>query len=223
MGSEVRLQKHTEEAAHIRDKLKSKTRHMARKYKDGGKYIPEYALSEWVTRSAVGKWIDASKIEVTDRSGFRDQICKMALKTFCILIEVEREDAIKHFVERSDPTEGPDNMLWRLDSEYLRKFMTDAGENPKLWPIDKCEEFCDAKWKYIAAKLPYGTRAHLEVERILPFRQTKDSEDRGETTLYEGEFDGRYLIRNSGEPYSQQMVCHTNMVMIHILTCAILG
>ncbi|KAL8896738.1 MAG: hypothetical protein Q9207_007563 [Kuettlingeria erythrocarpa] len=202
MDTRSRPKSRTREAANIRDRIKEGLQDLRRRYPDGKIYVSEYDLSKWVTPDAVGKWIVASRIEEVDSLHLKNQICSSALKTFCVLLEIEKENTIRYFIEKADPKDGADRSSFAV-AEDVQRFLA-YGCSP--WTPAKCQEFCETWRKYVAARLSYGKIRRLGDKEILPFRREEVFDRRADATLYKVDFDGRFLIDKPGKPYSDDMI-----------------
>ncbi|KAL8916950.1 MAG: hypothetical protein Q9208_008271 [Pyrenodesmia sp. 3 TL-2023] len=205
MDTESRPKWRTREAANIRESIGKGLQNLKRKFPNGKIYVSGNDLSEWVTPDAVGKWIAASKIEEIDSPGLKYQIWSSALKTFCILLEIERENAIRYFVERADPIEGADRVQLTV-AEEVKRFVKQLPHGSSSWTQDKCEEFCEKRRKYVPARLSYGKIRHLGDHDILPVQKIEAFEDRAEAVLCKVDFDGRFLIDKLGKSYSDNTI-----------------
>lgn len=191
----------------MRERIQKGLQDLRGRFPDGKIYVSRNDLLEWVTPDAVGKWITASRIEEVDKLHLKNRICSSALKTFCVLLEIEKENAIRYFVERADPKHGADRVLFTV-AEDVQRFLRQLPRGSGSWTQAKCQEFCEKRRKYVAARLSYGGSRHLEDKEILPFQKVEFFEGRGEAVLCKVVFDGRFLIDKLGKPYSKNMVCH---------------
>ena len=193
-------QERTREAARIREHLKAEFLRIEKKYPSVDPYISEDDLRKLVTVDAVGRWIDTSNVEMANKIQLKNQIWRGGLKTFCVVVEIEKEDAIKFFIQRSDRG-NPDGLLSVWDNASLTEFLNGGSieETFGKWSTLKCEEFSRAKWKYLAFEFTVGTQASLNEKRILPFRENVEiSRDRSDSKLFKVQFDGRYLLSEEG-------------------------
>ena len=211
----------TQEAANIREKLKAKFITWRDRNQDNDLYIPHdlyvphHLLSEWVTRDDVGNWISSSQVVSCAEEKFRDRIMDKALRTFCILIEIEREDAICYFFEKARSRLGPDMAVLALghSKDNVKNFVLGFEGDPDPWLGPKCQEFCDTRRKYFAASLEYGEIQRLDEKDILPFRWVGKPCDREGTKLYSVGLDAAYLdgrpdrLQGQTEVTNQTMSC----------------
>ena len=194
MSFNIQKQERTQEAANIRDVITKELINLRKRNPWREEYVPNDALPKWVTPSAIGRWVETSNIDPVDRQKMKEQICKLAMKTFCILVQIGREDSIQYFIQRSDST-GPDNMLWAMTSGSLKEFLEEA--NQKLadsWPEEKCDEFCLTRWKYVAVDFTpdVGNRV-LPEKAVLPFLMSKTHAIKGDSQLSVVHFDAQYF------------------------------
>ena len=162
------------------------------------RYAPEKDLSCWVTRDAILLWIDESSIEFVEKAKLADDIIQYALKTFCILVEVEREDFIKWFVLRHRSFGGPDIKLPLLDSAALASYLKHEQGSPD-WSRSKYQDFYKKQWKYVVPKFYKGQDTYIPDDSKFPFfsNRSRGTDDSG---LFEVDFDGRYLLSREDQP-----------------------
>ncbi len=211
MATRSRPKSRTREAANIRDRIKEGLQDLRRRFSDGYDgtiYVSDLDLSEWVTPDAVGKWIVASRIEEVDNLHLKDRICSSALKTFCVLLEIEKENEIRYFVEKADPQDGADRYSFKV-AEDVQTFLKQLPHGSSPWTQAKCQEFCVTRRKYVAARLSYGKIRHLDDNEILPFRKKELFDSRADASLYKVVFDGRFLMNDLGKPHSNDLVCRS--------------
>lgn len=191
-------QRGTTEAANIRDNLRKKLYTLYEGNHDDELYVPHNLLSEWVTKDAVGKWIEKSEAKAYAPIKLRDKIHETALRTFCILIEIEREDAIGLFLGKARPELQLDMAILALDNDKdsVQRFLQDFPEGLNAWPKHKCQQFCDQKRRYFATTLKYGETRYLDDNDILPFRKIMgEPMIRDKAKLYKVLFDAQYLLK----------------------------
>ena len=198
MNYDVPRHDRTKEATNIRDKLKAKFSKLRDKYPQGELFIADDELKLCVSIDVVGRWIATSNVDVIDKDRIRTQIWSSALKTFCILVEIERENAIKYFIECG----RTDTWLRSWSPESLKEFINDASPQQASgkWLPAKCKEFFEEKWKYMPIHFTVGDDVTLEDKMILPFRMIKPHQaSQGGSRLFEVEFDGRFLKSEKGD------------------------
>ena len=188
----------TEAAFHIRETIRKELLKLKRTYPEREEYIPEEDLSRWITWDAIKEWIQDSGIEDIGQDKMADDISKFALKTFCILMEIEREDSIEFFIWHNLPS-SPDMRLPWLDSCCLAHFLQDAGIFNE-WSQEKCEEFFEKQWKYLVPKFHKGQQTRIPKNAKLPFLKNAMYRDTEGSRLFHVDFDGRYLLSAEGEP-----------------------
>ena len=205
--SKTMRHKPTLEAVEIRNAIKKLCSDLKEKRPFREEYIPEEMLQSRVTEDAIGKWIEASGLEKIDLNRLKTQIFTTALRTFCILVEIDCEDYIKDFIQQC-PQE-PDRKLWWTTDANLRNFLQAAYPNQPYgpWLKAKYEEFYREQWKYLAIEFKEGeSRTQLPDEAIFPYLDNRVHQNRGTTILYRVDFDGHYLLDSEGKPVKRDAV-----------------
>ena len=194
-------QRRTQAAVEIRERIIKGIFELERADPGREKYVPAKDLSCWVTRDAILLWIEESGIEFIEKAKFADDIIQYALKTFCILMEVEREDCIKWFVLRHRSFGGPDTKLPWLDSAALASYLKHEDGSPE-WSRSKYQDFYVRQWKYVVPKFYEGRDTYIPDNSTLPFLSNKSRADRetDDSGLFEVDFDGRYLLSHEEQP-----------------------
>lgn len=183
----------TEEAVTIRETITEKLSILRKKHSHRQEYIPDEDLPRWVTKDSIGKWIEASKIDLVDPDRLRNTIHASGLKTFCVLLEIERENYIQDFIRLSQS--NPDGKLWWTNGRSVRDFLLLAHSptTSRPWSESKYDDFCKRQWKYMAQIFTRGEGIELVDDTILPYLDNELYRERGNSKLFKVEFDGRYL------------------------------
>lgn len=189
----------TREADGINEIIIKRLSKLREKYPERQEYIPEGDLRQWVTEDAIGSWVEASKIDTIDPHGLKEQIIRCALKTFCILIEMRKEDYITEFIQCCSES-NPDGKLCWTSPLALGQTLEIACARNKIprWDQSMCKEFYARQWKYVVRSFTIGRNAILLDGEMLPFFSERRHPNR--STLYEVDFDGRYLRSRQNEP-----------------------
>ena len=195
----ARIQPRTIEADGINNIITNKLSKLREKYPERQEYIPEEDLRQWVTEDAIGSWVEASKINTIDPHGLKEHIVSCALKSFCILIEMRKEDYITEFIQCSSQSNPDGKLCWAspLALKETLEIVCDQNKTP-LWDKPTYKEFYQKQWKYVVRSFRIGGDAVLLDGEILPFFTERRYPKRA--TLSEVDFDGRYLRSPQNEP-----------------------
>ena len=195
----ARLQPRTKEADGINNIITNKLSKLREKYPERQEYIPEGELRQWVTKDAIGSWVDASKIDIIDPHGLKENIASCALKTFCILIEMRKEDYITEFIQCSSQSNPDGKLCWTSPLALSQTLESVCAQNKApLWDKPTCTEFYEKQWKYVVRSFTIGGDAVLLDNEVLPFFSERRYPNR--PTLYEVDFDGRYIHSRQNIP-----------------------
>lgn len=219
MAFNTQKQERTKEAQNIRDTIKRELSYLRQKYPRREEYVPKDVLPLWVTSDAIGKWVETSNIDPVDGKKLKQQICTLALKTFCILIGIEKEDSIQYFIQRSD-SGGPDIKLYGMTETHLKVFLKEADRNvASSWDKEKCEEFCSTAWKYVPVEFtPDLDHVILPEEAVLPFCMREP----GDSQMSAVDFDAQYLRSATAESKAPKVVCQLMAyVLVHTLIAVV--
>lgn len=197
MSYSPRTHRRTQAAVDIREIITKGVFELESRDPERERYIPEKDLSRWVTRDAILEWIEESGIEYIEKAKFADDIVHYALKTFCILMEIEREDCIKWFVESHRSFRGPDAKLPWKDSAGLASFFKREDGSPE-WSRSKVKDFCERQWRYVVPKFYEGRNTRIPDNSKFPFFSNRSRETQ-HSGLFEVDFDARYLLSHEGQ------------------------
>lgn len=195
----TRPQPRTKEADGINSIITKKLSKLREKYPERQEYIPEGDLRQWVTIDAIGSWVEASKIDNIDPHWLKGHIFWWALKTFCILIEMRKENYIKEFIQCSSQSNPDGKLCWTspLALSQTLEIVCAQNKNPP-WDKPTCTEFYEKQWKYVVRSFTIGGDAVLLESEMLPFFSERPYPNR--PTLYEVDFDGRYIRSRQNMP-----------------------
>lgn len=204
-------QQNTQAAKSIRNSITSLLDKLKRSYPERQQYIPEQNLRETVAQRVVLEWVSASDINPNDPSMTAETIFRHALRTFCILLEIEEENSIITFI-RGLGSLGPDSKLpWPNSEALIGYFRSTNSPEQNTWSESKGNQFIDHQWKYSVPILIQGQEHRLPGKSMLPY--LKNEMRTGKESLFEVDFDGRYLRRSdTKDSCSQGVVCDLSSI-----------
>ena len=154
-------------------------------------YIPEMELRDTISPNMIGEWIVGTCPDANSPKRLSDKIHKRALRTFCILLKIEREDFIKTFMENL-PSDPDASLPW-VDGYTLKTFL-DKYATPRFGPKSKADEFCREQWRFCPFSLTEGDHKFIENVSAIPFfRETPFKPRSGVSGLFKVRVDPRYF------------------------------
>ncbi len=191
MSFRIAPQQSTRQASRIRKLIKDLGKKLENSYPGRSDYIPEEDLGKTIMQNVIGEWLKHSSPDATNPTKLKSEIYCKGLKTFCILVSMEKEQCMKTFMDKLPW--GPDRKLPWTSQENLKSFL----DAPHLdWDRNAYVEFFEQQRRYQPHEISEGEMRRLDKDlTVIPYLEECKDMKRGD--IVKVKLDRRYFKPSS--------------------------
>lgn len=170
----------------IRKLIKNLVSKLGKRYPRRSNYIPEEDLGKLITQDLIGEWLKEISPKATIPTNLSSQIHREGLKTFCILVWIEKDQYMKTFIDKLP--RGPDLKLPWTSQEGLKIFL----DAPHDWDKETYVEFFKQQRRYQPHEIREGEMKVLNEDlTIIPYLEQCKGAEKGD--IVKVKLDQRYF------------------------------
>ena len=164
-------QPRSEEASRIRERLDELKKDLKKNHQNKTKFIPTKSLKDCVTPAMIAEWIAYSAKDAIDPKRLGEMVHQQALRTFCVLILIEKENYMAIFLRHPYKLDKrlPFDNVGDLENFLEVKAGGDTQEQNIVSEFGLSQKFVDLQWRFWPYKFLQGEHKRLTSGEALPF------------------------------------------------------